>query len=492
MRESTVTTGNLWLILLLITIAIFDAATIRQGHIWADDFAMYIHHAQNIVEGRPYAQTGYLFTPTALVGPRMYPPVFPLLLAPVVRFFGLNLIPMKFEQVIFFVLALMVICLYWQRELGREYTLALAAILGFSPHLWIAKDNVLSDLPFLLFFYVAAIFVQRSPQDGRTHWLWAILIGIALYLAIGTRTAGIALLAGLVLYDLLKYRTITRITVVALSTCAALLLLQSYFIGSGFGSCNGTYHATLGTVGAHLISYPRTLAGFCVASTQTASSFCLLGAVSLLTLAGLFYQYKRGFTIVEAFLVPYAAIVILWPFSPGIRLVFPVIPWIVFLALTGLRGLTEKFAPRHVSGAVCAFVLLISVPFVTAYRHTDFGLIRENTGLPEFNQLCQEVRDRTAPQDVLIYFRARALALYTSRTASAYNYQGTDDELWQYARNVHATHLITTNAFDEDHGFLARYAETHSSNPELAYQNANFKLYRIFADAAPLASAKSR
>ncbi len=83
--------------------------------------------------------------------------------------------------------------------------------------------------------------------------------------------------------------------------------------------------------------------------------------------------------------MPYAAIVILWPFSPGIRLVFPVIPWIVFLALTGLRGVTEKFAPRHVSAAVCAFVLLISGPFVTAYRHMDFGLIRQSTGLPEFN-----------------------------------------------------------------------------------------------------------
>jgi 4-amino-4-deoxy-L-arabinose transferase-like glycosyltransferase len=485
MRESTVTTGNLWLILLLITIAIFQAVTIRQGHIWADDFAMYIHHAQNIVGGRPYAQTGYLFTPTALVGPSMYPPVFPLLLAPVVRFFDLNLIPMKFEQVISFVLALAAICLYWQRDLGREYTLALAAILGFSPHFWAAKDNVLSDLPFLLFFYVAALLVQRAPREGLAQWPWAILIGIGLYLAIGTRTAGIALLAGLVLYDLLKYRAITRITVVALCTCAALLLLQSRFIGSEFGSYNGTYHATLGTVGAHLISYPRTLAGFWVASTQTAFSFLLLGVVSLLTLAGLFYQYKRGFTIVEAFLVPYAAIVILWPFSPGIRLVFPVIPWIVFLALTGLRGLTENFAPRHVSTAVCAFLLLISVPFITAYRHSDFGLIRQSTGLPEFNQLCQAVQERTTSQDVLIYFRARALALYTSRAASAYNYQGTDEELWQYSRTVRATYLITTNAFDEDHGFLARYAETHSSSLELAYQNANFKLYRILADATP-------
>jgi|SRR5579864_5704498 len=491
MREPPATTHFHWLILLLITIAVFHTVTIRQGHIWADDFAMYIHHAQNIVEGLPYAQTGYLFTPAAPVSPRMYPPVFPLLLAPVVRFFGLNLVPMKFEQVIFFVLALVAICLYWQRDLGPEYSLALAAILGFSPHCWAAKDNALSDLPFLLFFYIAALLVQRAPRDGPTQWRWAILIGLALYLATGTRTAGVALLAGLVLYDLLKYRTITRITVVALSTCAALLLLQTHFIGSEFGSYNGSFHATLSTVGAHLISYPRTLAGFWVASTQTAFSFFLLGVISLLTLAGLLYQYKRGLTIVEAFLVPYAAMAILWPFSPGIRLVFPFIPWIVFLALSGLRGLTEKFAPYYVSAAVCAFVLLVSFPLVSAYRHTDFGLIRQNTGLPEFNQLCQAVREQTTPQDVLIYFRARALALYTSRTASAYNYQGTDDELWQYARSVHATYVITTNAFAEDHGFLARYAKIHSSNLELAYQNANFKLYRIVADAAPIASAKS-
>jgi 4-amino-4-deoxy-L-arabinose transferase-like glycosyltransferase len=172
-HKSPAKTGNFWLILLLITITTFHAATLRQGHIWADDFAMYIHHAQNIVDGRPYAQTGYLFTTTAPVSPRIYPPVFPLLLAPVVRLFGLNLIPMKFEQVLFFVLALAVICLYWQRDLGREYSLALAAILGFSPHFWAAKDNVLSDLPFLLFFYVAAALMQRAPRDGPTQWPWA-------------------------------------------------------------------------------------------------------------------------------------------------------------------------------------------------------------------------------------------------------------------------------------------------------------------------------
>lgn len=453
----------------------------RQGHIWGDDFAMYISHARNIVEGRPYAQTGYLFNAASPVSPRMYPPVFPLLLAPVVKISGLNLQPMKIEQVVFFVLALTAVYLFWQEDLGPKYALAVIAILGFSPHFWAAKDNVLSDLPFILFFYTAGILVRRAPRNGPNWWRWAILIGVVLYLAIGTRTAGVALVAGLLLYDAVKQRTLARLTVVALLTCALLVLVQSGFIGFGFNNYDGHFHATLHTVANHLISYPRTLAGFWVASTRNLYSFCLLGIVAILTVTGAFFRYKQGFSIVEAFLVPYFALAILWPFSPGIRIVFPFLPWIVFLAIFGFRKIAERLAPWHETAALCAFLLMVAVPYIEAYQQTDFGPIEQSTGSTEFNQLCEAVRDRTAPHDVLIYFRARALALYTGRTASAYNYAGSNDELWAYAGKIHATHLVITDAFDEDHGFLAQIAQRDSSKLQLIYGNAHFALYRIVA-----------
>ncbi len=63
------------------------------------------------------------------------------------------------------------------------------------------------------------------------------------------------------------------------------------------------------------------------------------------------------------------------------------------------------------------------------YRKQDFGPIRETAGLPEFNQLCQVVRENTGPQDPILYIRARALSLYTGRPASAPNYRGTQAEL---------------------------------------------------------------
>jgi len=478
---------------LLVAVGVFHFATVRPGHVWGDDFAMYVHHAKNIVEGRPYADTGYIYNPAVPVyGPRMYPPVFPLLLAPLYKIFGLNLVPMKLEQVVFFLLTLAAVYLFWQHDLGSEYAPAMLAILGFSPVFWTAKDMVLSDLPFLFFFYAAAVLVQRAPRQSPGWWRWAVLIGVVLYLAFGTRSAGISLLAGLPLYDVLKHRKITRLTIVALLVCAGLIALQRYSVGSGVGGYVGHGYVgqqirpTVQTVATNLLAYARVLASFWVAATRGMFSFFVLGTVAMLVAAGLYYRFKQGATqgatIVEAFLVPYLAVILLWPFAAGVRIVFPFIPWMVFLALYGIRCLTANLAPRYSSAAAGGLLLMIAVPYTLVYRAMDFGPIRQDSGLAEFNQLCQAVREDTRADDVLIYFRARALSLYTRRPASTYNYHGTEQELELYAHKIHATHLVTTNAFNDDVGFLTRYVERNSSRFDLVYRNANFTLYRIRPD----------
>jgi len=484
---------NAYFACLLGAIALFYTATVRSGHLWADDFAMYVHHAQNIVEGRPYAETGYIHNPQVpAYSPGMYPPVFPLLLAPSYKFFGLDLLPMKLEQVAFFLITLTAVYLLWRRDLGSTYVVALIAVLGCSPVFWSAKDSVLSDLPFLLFFYLAAVLVQRAPRDGKRWWVWAIVLGLILYAATGTRAAGIALIPGLVLYDALRHRKVTRFTGIALTLYIALAFLQHSLIGSAPGGYMEQLHAiTPHTILFNLGEYSRVLAGFWVASVRNAFSFVVLAIVALLTAAGVFYHSKRSITIVEAFLAPYIGILLLWPYAAGVRAVYPIIPWIVFLALTGLRGISEKFVPHYWKAAVWGLLLMLTIPFAEGYRAMSFGPIRENQGLAEFNQLCDAVRNQSGPEDVFIYYRARALSLYTGRPASTYNYRGTGEELWQHLQKIHAGYLITTSAFDEDHGFLRRYVQEHSEELDLTYQNAKFSMYRIRSprDAASAATS---
>jgi hypothetical protein len=73
-------------------VGVFYLVTIREGHRWGGDFSMYIHHAKNIVEGIDYRDTGYIYNPFyPSLGPKTYPPVFPLLLSPIYKWFGLKL-----------------------------------------------------------------------------------------------------------------------------------------------------------------------------------------------------------------------------------------------------------------------------------------------------------------------------------------------------------------------------------------------------------------
>ena len=242
-------------------------------------------------------------------------------------------------------------------------------------------------------------------------------------------------------------------------------MFQNRFIGPAQGTYLEQGAPTAHTILGNILGYTRVTAAFWVASTRNAFSFGVLAIVAVLTAAGFVYRCRRGLTIVEAFLVPYVALIIIWPFPSGIRLVFPLIPWVVFLALYGLRGMTAKFPPRYSAAALCGLLLITAIPYAMAYQKMDFGPIRQNTGLSEFNELCQQVRAHTRPEDVLIYYRARALSLYTTRRVSAYNSRGTERELWQYSQDIHASYLITSNAFHEDGGFLDRYVEKYSFQP---------------------------
>ena len=446
---------------LLVAVGTFHTTTVRQGHLWADDFAMYVHHAQNIVEGRSYADTGYIFA-SVVVGPKYYPPIFPILLAPIYRVSGLNLIPMKLEQVVFLLLSLLVIYAYWRRDLGSGYILALVAILGFAPAFWTAKDNVLSDILFVFFFYLTAVLVRSSHRDSTGWRRRAVVIGFVIYLAIGTRTVGIALAAGLVLYDVLRLRTVSRSTVVTITVCGACLALQRYIIGIGLGGYAATEHPTLHSIASNVATYTRVAASFWVGSIR--NLFAYLVVFLSLAIKGFLVRWNRGFTFVEAALIPYLTVIALFPFPGGVRMVFPVVPWIGYHAIYGLKSVVEKLAPRYSPGAVWALILLIAISYGQFYRKGNFG---------------QAVRDNTGPQDPIIYIRARALSLYTGRPASAPNYRGSQAELWQWVRSIHARYLLTTNAFNDDQGFLVSFVQSSAGSFDLVYENANFRLYRI-------------
>src|SRR5262245_45027920 len=81
--------------LLLCSIPLFFL-NIHNGHSpGGDDYAQYIKEAQNLANGLPYFRSNYVFNKyNFFYSPPQYPPGFPLLLAPVIKVWGIAIKPM--------------------------------------------------------------------------------------------------------------------------------------------------------------------------------------------------------------------------------------------------------------------------------------------------------------------------------------------------------------------------------------------------------------
>src|ERR1051325_3929775 len=85
-----------WFILSLFSVPLFFIGVV-DVHGWGDDFAQYIKEAQNIANGRPFYESAYIYNPNNPVyAPHHYPPGFPLLMAPIVKQFGISIRPLLY------------------------------------------------------------------------------------------------------------------------------------------------------------------------------------------------------------------------------------------------------------------------------------------------------------------------------------------------------------------------------------------------------------
>ncbi len=223
---------TLFALLLVLGIGVFHVATIRDGHVWGDDQAMYIAHARNIVEGRPYADTGYIRSPSSIT-PLAYPPVFPLLLALPYHWYGLELTPMKVVCIGFFCLALFLFYAAARERSGEAAAQGAVAITAACPYFWDFKDAVVSEFPFLAFAYGALLVTLRVElrRCAAARMLGAgVFAGVLSALAYGTRSVGLVLIPAIVLSDWLHAGRLTCFAWATVGTFTASLGVQAALV----------------------------------------------------------------------------------------------------------------------------------------------------------------------------------------------------------------------------------------------------------------------
>lgn len=457
----------------------FFSATLRKGQEWGGDFAMYIHEAKNIAEGLPYADTGYIYNPARPIAPRLYPPVFPLLLAPIYKAFGLNLELMKLEILLFFEMALYVFWLIAKGELPPALALTAVAVLGFNPFFWQFNDRILSDIPFMFFAYLSLFLITRyyeSSRTGKQTVGWAVLVGLCIYLACGARAVGLVLLPVLLLHDWVRQKKFGGFAMMAGAVCLPLIGLQSVFLGGTTSYFQMVVvHPT--TVWANAVAYAKVVSLFWINGYSKWPRAVLFFGMYALAIAGFLKQTLRRHLMVYAFfLVFYLGVVFLWPYFVGRRLLIPLLPVFLLYAFSALSDIRQFTRAQFRWPVLPLLAALILASYVGVYSKADYGPLRIGFDTPQSAALFNFIRGNTPATAVFVFLKPRVLSLYTGRSAAIYPASSNDSILWNSIREIRASYLVTCPL---DDAFFPRFISKYPGDLKRVYFNPDFSVYRI-------------
>ncbi len=473
-----------------VLVGVFYLATIRDGQDWPDDFSQYIQHALNIAEGAPYAATGYIYNPrNPGIGPRTYPPGFPLLLAPVIKGFGLDLRSMKVLVIGLFVGALLLIVALFRGDLPPPQLAALVLVTGLNPFFWEFKDEVLSDIPFLFFVLLSLyLFTRAGEVDGsrRRAAVLAVLAGVAAYASYATRVLGVVLVPCFIAHDLIRTKRISRRTVLAGGAFVALAGAQ-YLFWIRDSSYLDPFTGGVAGVGHNIVAYLRSLSGLWENGFSGAVRKGAFVAASALAAVGYARSLRRDVTVFHLFPWLYLAPVIVWPSFQDTRFLIPVIPFYFYYGLLGIREMDAAVERRWGRKNLVLATLLagVAVSYAGRYATLSFGPLAEGIAKPESVRLFEFVKDATAPTDVLVFSRPRALALFTGRRVSG-GYRPSDPcLLWRYLSEIGASYLVTgpePDVWNADAVYLQGFVSRFERDFRPVMANADFGVYRILGN----------
>lgn len=475
---------------LILGIGLAHVAALRPGHEWGDDFALYVLHARNLVEGRPYAQTGYLYNPHyPNIGPPTYPPVAPAVLAPVYAVAGLDLHRMKLQMVGCFTAFLAAAYLLFRTQLGPGRAGLAIAVVGLNWFFLQETNTIGSDELFLALLYLTLLLLEKTGQTDSTSRITRVgppVSGAVAYLAFATRSLGALVIVALGVKELIVRRRVGRAAAVTMAVFVGLALAQTLLVHSDRRYLD-QLRGGPGVLVQHAAWYAERWAAFWSNGHWYLPALLLAGLGLLLASVGFALRVRRGVGLCEVFTVVYTVAILLWPSYEGERYLLPIIPLAIFYLFCGFD---HPWLTRRPAFGRAAFGLLLAgtaLSYAGRYMVLDWGPLAHGVHTPQAQELFRCITERTHPADVVLFAKPRAMALMARRTSAAPWVPDTDDQLWTYMRSVEAAYLVVTNregVFGRAENrelaqFLRGFVARHASRLTQVCANADFTVYRI-------------
>ena len=473
---------HIFLLILLIPLLFTN---IKSSHDWGDDFAQYIHQAKNISEGVSQNETGYIFNEDAFLGPRAYPVGFPLLLAPVVYYYGVDYEAINVYLSVFLVLSCFIGYFLSRRYFSAATAMITTLIIAYNPVTLNFKTEILSDIPFLFFSLLTVLLVLRKETVGLS-----ILIGGLLGFCFHIRSITFVLLLAIVIYRVITLIREKRLTFSGLKF--TLFILISFFIvfllirmawpaDSSYPRLFETEKPFLKAIN-HL-SYQNEEFHRFFRNYEVKDYFIILciaaSSLTCFTWLGFFHQLKYNrFSFFNIYVALYIMALMVYAYGDtGIRFLFPIIFILFYYAILGLKNalngiIRNTFWLPYIIGFCVLFSYTESWQHISDHEKD----ILEGPETLQAAEVFSYVK-KTIPKNSIIAFdKPRALSLYTGRNGVCLKYENSVSEFRAQLNQFNVRYLITDSLLTSK--MNRSLAQDSTLKLQLVFDNGTTKIYK--------------
>lgn len=470
------------------------------------DSAQYIILGESLSQGKGLRMLNYPGEPLSTY----FPPVFPILLWPILYFLGRNFYVLHLFVALLGYASLFFLYRFFLRYSDKRTANLTVALFATN---WVfiiyCAKYILSDIAYLFFssltLVIASWYIEKTTSLGRM-----LLLLIALLASYFTRTIGISLFFAVPIALLAKRdKAGLKGMVLIGAVCVAASLAWHWIAAAGksmqshasFFFAVDPYAPYKGSI----LTHPEYLIfRFSEGATRFFSILAdgtfflffkkslffsdLLCAVMLIfMLLGLWSLLRKYPSCpLHYYFVCYLLIIILWrhnEFIEAARYILPIMPFVLFYFLAGftmaVKFFSKRAAPYFINTCACALFIgnLLSVSVIAAnYPATLDALDAPSKRFIAVHQWIE----KNLPSDGVILSRKPSITyFYTNHKAVLYPYTPNPDEIWQEAQKYKVSYIVVDEFSRETAKYLLPFLDKYRDSLILKYRTGNTSLLEI-------------
>lgn len=468
-----------------------------------------------------------------------YPPVFPLMLAPVIFLFGLSFSACHLVVVLSCLVSLIFLYLFFRRQAGWIMACFCCVVFSLNYFVNLSLVRILTEFPYLMMTATALLVAAKAEDDNKAslQYLWLPVLVSLVYL---TRSAGLSFLIAFLLYRI--FRRQFRILILnfpILFIPYVLMKLREQIYGrsdiyiSQFWMKNyldpglGTISVTdfIERVHTNLMRIGQGICDFVVPINQEHHISVVFLVCALIIGAFILRFIRKQWGLMDVYVFIYLMMLSVWPiYEP--RKLMPVMPFIYFYLFLGIINLVNFLKskknginkgsivsqPDLFAGIICILIIASQVlptselirirlgsyffpppnnqeyrgfsidwsHHISTYYWVKSGVFNQYAPLwSNYIYLSRLAGQISSPDEVILARKNSLTSLFSGRPAINYPYYNDIGRQRRHIINNGVDYILLDGMFHQTFVYLLPYIKANRNDFEVVAKKGNAFLLKV-------------